>query len=599
MQNHREQAMRERGQRRAELSTRKAIERGEAGDTAAGVRLAKQAVQPLADAIAAFMAPKKGAGRRHTAAVLLKGVDPHLAAYITVRMVISGAAIARTLRSTALAVTEALETELIAEAFEKANEPLYRAVVRNAEARGLSTARTGKAVGLANRSFSVVEKPWTPKQRLHLGVKLIELMRDSVGLFRVNHVRRRKNLSVHRLELLPEIAEWLAKYNGAAALTRPLWLPMAVPPKPWAGVYGGGYHSHMIPGRNTCLLTRHFPGQLEALKEAAEAGKLEPVFAGLNALQETPWRINKRVLAVMQEAWDRNLPGFPLPAREPAPKPEKPQAVIDDVKGGEHRKAWRRLMADWHIAETKAKGARFEFQRALDIAAESADGPMYFVHRLDFRGRAYANGTSLQPQGPDECRALLEFAEGKPLGERGVWWLGVHGANLFGNDKVSLEDRFQWALGRLYDARDVAKDPIAFRHVWVNADKPWSFLAWRFEWALYGQYGVDHVSHMPVALDGTCNGLQHYSAMLRDEVGGKAVNPVPGDKPSDVYATVAGVVMDKLAVAASGIDDPAAVWKAGTFLSIGIDRKVTKRPVMVLPYGGTYKSCHEYASAAR
>jgi DNA-directed RNA polymerase, mitochondrial len=29
-----------------------------------------------------------------------------------------------------------------------------------------------------------------------------------------------------------------------------------------------------------------------------------------------------------------------------------------------------------------------------------------------------------------------------------------------------------------------------------------------------------------------------------------------------------------------------------------MDRSITKRPVMVLPYGGTYKSCHEYTTAA-
>ena len=51
---------------------------------------------------------------------------------------------------------------------------------------------------------------------------------------------------------------------------------------------------------------------------------------------------------------------------------------------------------------------------------------------------------------------------------------------------------------------------------------------------------------MPIALDGTCNGLQHYAAMLRDEVGGKAVNLVPSDKPSDVYGDVAKIVRDKL-----------------------------------------------------
>ena len=39
-------------------------------------------------------------------------------------------------------------------------------------------------------------------------------------------------------------------------------------------------------------------------------------------------------------------------------------------------------------------------------------------------------------------------------------------------------------------------------------------------------------------MDGSCNGLQNFSAMLRDEVGGKAVNLIPSDKPQDVYMEV-------------------------------------------------------------
>lgn len=47
--------------------------------------------------------------------------------------------------------------------------------------------------------------------------------------------------------------------------------------------------------------------------------------------------------------------------------------------------------------------------RALAIAGENAGyEAIYFPHRLDFRGRAYAAGTTLHPQGPDMCRALLE-----------------------------------------------------------------------------------------------------------------------------------------------------------------------------------------------
>ena len=200
------------------------------------------------------------------------------------------------------------------------------------------------------------------------------------------------------------------------------------------------------------------------------------------------------------------------------------------------------------------------------------------------------------PQGPEECRALLEFAKGKPLGERGVFWLGVHGANLFGNDKVSLEERFKWAETHGRRAVGCALDPLGDRW-WTEADKPWSFLAWCFEWAdaLVGD-PAEYVSHMPIALDGTCNGLQHYSAMLRDEVGGKAVNLIPGDKPNDIYADVAGIVVDKLGEL---VYVPGNMqWIYDRLLQIGVDRSITKRPVMVLPYGGTYKSCHEYTAAA-
>jgi DNA-directed RNA polymerase len=54
------------------------------------------------------------------------------------------------------------------------------------------------------------------------------------------------------------------------------------------------------------------------------------------------------------------------------------------------------------------------------------------------------------------------------------------------------------------------------------------------------------VSGLPVAQDGSCNGLQHFSALLRDEIGGKAVNLIPGDVPEDVYQRIADKVLSKL-----------------------------------------------------
>lgn len=80
--------------------------------------------------------------------------------------------------------------------------------------------------------------------------------------------------------------------------------------------------------------------------------------------------------------------------------------------------------------------------------------------------------------------------------------------------------------------------------------------------------------------------VQNYSALLRDEVAGKAVNLLDSELPNDIYATVAQKLVEKLQ------EDGTSIAKS--WLELGINRKLTKRPVMVLPYGGTKLSCREY-----
>lgn len=50
----------------------------------------------------------------------------------------------------------------------------------------------------------------------------------------------------------------------------------------------------------------------------------------------------------------------------------------------------------------------------------------YFPHNVDFRGRAYPMHPHLNHLGSDICRAVLTFADCKPLGEEGLYWLHVH-----------------------------------------------------------------------------------------------------------------------------------------------------------------------------
>lgn len=59
----------------------------------------------------------------------------------------------------------------------------------------------------------------------------------------------------------------------------------------------------------------------------------------------------------------------------------------------------------------------------------------------------------------------MKFAEGKPLGERGLRWLKIHLANLYGYDKASFDDRAVFADEHLAEICDSANNPLEVRLV--------------------------------------------------------------------------------------------------------------------------------------
>jgi DNA-directed RNA polymerase len=56
------------------------------------------------------------------------------------------------------------------------------------------------------------------------------------------------------------------------------------------------------------------------------------------------------------------------------------------------------------------------------------------------------------------------------------------------------------------------------------------------------------LSQVPVQMDGSCNGLQHYAALGRDNLGALHVNLLPTAKPMDVYTGVLNVVKKNIEI---------------------------------------------------
>lgn len=589
---------RDRGIERARASVQRALDRERASETFAGLEMLRRAVEPAANAIAEFLvnAEVGGRGRRPTLFRLAGHCDPFLLAYVTGKVALDRAAHNAPLLRGVLGIGAAVEDELRLAAFEAQEPNLYNTIARSLRKRGSQDPGHMRAVWSTSAHKAGIEVPrWTRNEKVQVGVVLFDLFAEATGLVERKLVWVRESQSQWKMKLSDKASAWFADRNEKAGLLRPAYMPTVVPPAEWTGLRGGGYHTdHLF---DLPFIKRTRPEHIEELRHA----DLSCVYAGLNAIQNTPWQINGKVLPVLRDAWDSGLAVQCLPKREDTELPPKP---VDIASNAETRRKWKEEARLVYEANTRERGVRFEFARLLSLAGELGEEPMlYFPHQLDFRGRCYAVPAGLNPQGPDEAKALLTFAQAKPVSTpEAEKWLFVHGANVFGFDKAGLDERRDWALSHLERAIATAQEPM--RDLWwTEADKPWSFLAWCFEAERVTR--GDGMSSLPIALDGSCNGLQHFSAMLRDPIGGAAVNLVPSDTPQDIYQRVADRTIEMLLEmrarsvygASPAFGDQAtfeaAVYSTG-WLAFGIDRKITKRPVMVLPYGGTRMSCLKY-----
>lgn len=374
----------------------------------------------------------------------------------------------------------------------------------------------------------------------------------------------------------PVLAESMRKEPKADFLAR--HLPMVVRPEPWAKFDEGAYVESPVP------LVRIKAGEQDQklYAEAALArGDMEQVVKGLDVLGKTAWRINRSVFDVFLDAWNTGEAIAKVPPLNPdIPVPQEPDAAEGPVA----RRIWTKAIKQAHNLKMGYHSVRCYMNFQLEIARAFRDQEFFFPHNVDFRGRAYPIPTYLNHMGADHVRGLLRFSEGRELGERGLMWLKVHLANVFGFDKASLTDREAFATEHLPQIIESANNPLKGDRWWLQAEDPWQCLAACFELkaAMDLPDPTKFVSSLPVHQDGTCNGLQHYAALGGDSWGAQQVNLLPANKPADVYSAVADLVRQ-------GVDDDAKLGNPiAKAMTDKIKRKIVKQTVMTNVYGVTF-----------
>ena len=534
------------------------------GDLPPGRQLVRLAIEPTAEAIAEFTNRAiNGAAVSVDAADILCAIGANEAAALTARVVMHSAAEGMMLTATALRVADAMIDHM---QLMSVRQRSTKALKKHLQKQGRKSQTNRRRRN--TRSFFEkmgADRTFTMKQRLRAGVKAIELFCDATGLFVIDTTgfgkrRIRPTESVHR---------WLEQQHARCELLSPIHLPMIVEPRRWVSPHKGGYITKCPGQRLVKQANRNYHEQLRDVD-------MPDVYDAVNAVQSTPWRINARVYEVVREIWDGGGLLGGLPERNPQPVPARPVDADEETLA-----RWKREAMNIYDANNKQVAQRIGMSQRLWIAEKFKDEPeIYYPHALDFRGRVYpipVGGPN--PQGDDLSKSLLEFARGEAIGDQGAHWLAVHLANQFGHDKLPFDERVDWVFANEALILDSARDPLDGERFWATADNPFLALAACFEWLGYVENGGEWITHLPVHLDGSNSGLQHFSALLRDPVGGAAVNLVPQKRPADIYSDVA-----KLAQAKADQSEDAAslLWADGK-----VTRKIAKRPTMTYTYSAT------------
>ena len=363
--------------------------------------------------------------------------------------------------------------------------------------------------------------------------------------------------------------------------------PMIIPPRPWKNTSEGPYFYY----NENLMRFNSFNRQYKILRKSTINCELNTFYGSLNIMQNVSWKINKRVLDVMEYIYNiENGNIAKLPSKIDIELPIKPNKN-EYNSDSEYKNAMNNYDYKWKSITKKNRemhSLRCDFNLKINLAKELLQlNALYFPLNIDFRGRIYPISPHISHIGSDICRGILMFSKGKPLGSKGFYWQKVNLANKFGYDKVSNDKRCEWTENNWDNIINCGNDPIKHKW-WLTADSPWQALSIIFE--LNDIYNCDnineYISCIGVGQDGSCNGLQHYAGMLRDTKMAENVNVASRDKRGDIYTVVKDYVNELINQDYNTTNDK-NIKQMSSKIKDKITRKMIKQTVMTSVYGVT------------
>lgn len=302
-----------------------------------------------------------------------------------------------------------------------------------------------RAYLLAHERHMCIEwAAWDQEAKARVGEVILDAM-IGYGVFELETVESFVNAKVTMKTIVVpshKMAQAIGAFADRLMQQSHLHLPTIIPPKGWEDLRDGGYYTEhgrrtlfRIPSATAPAVRRNFYSSMEDVN-------LTQVISAVEALQNTAWRVNERVLDVAKAVFTPAFSGMAhLPPVEDMPiPPDAPEGATE-----EEIKEVRRKKTLAHLANKRRVSQALRVTGSLAIAERFRNHErIFFPHNFDYRGRIYPI-PAFSPQGDDLMKGLLQFAEAGPIGtEENLKLFKVHGANCYGHDKWTIEERAKW-----------------------------------------------------------------------------------------------------------------------------------------------------------
>ena len=499
----------------------------------------------------------------------LKDLEPEAAAAIACKItfdkVFSTKPKANTVSGVTDAIGKAIENECMMRYYETNVPGLLHSLKENYWHKSIGTHQKVVVIRtLMNRCDVEHWQTWGRANRIRLGGWLLDCICQSSNWFMTETRRDGRKTQCHVVPT-PEFIAIKDQVMAQAELFSPIAWPMLIEPNDWSNEIQGGYILNEVM-KGYDMVRRGNPTRIQG----------ETPINFLNKIQKVAYTLNPFVVGVAETlmAKGRAVGKF-IPVVE-IPLPPKP---VDIAENYDSRKDYRRRAAEVMNLNAQAFQKSCRTRMTMNAVKVFKDKERFFIPwSFDYRSRVYPIPAFLTPQDTDFGKSLLKFHVSAFVTPESERWLAFQVATTYGLDKDTMHDRQVWVDSNHDLIKRVATDPIGNLPEWEAADEPWQFLAACEEYYACVINCNRQFTNLMVATDATCSGLQILAGLARDKSTAKLVNVVPGDKPQDAYKVIAEQAKP---------DVPESIQPF-------MDRKVTKRTVMTIPYNAKPYSNRSY-----